>query len=166
MPSDPRSRTSAENPPPQNIDAERSILGAVVLDNTSLAVAAKIVCSADFFHTHHQIIFRHMLRLADAGAPIELLTLSESLHKEKTIETAGGDAYLASLADGMPKVSNVEHYAKIVKEKARLREIIHATHDLQQQAWDKDSNSTQILADLAVFLKMSNNGHANNSLVA
>lgn len=166
MPADPRSRTSADNPPPQNIDAERSILGSVLLDNAALAVANKTVCSADFFHTHHQLIFRHMLRLADAGAPIELLTLSESLHKEHTIETAGGDAYLASLADGMPKVSNVEHYAKIVKEKARLREIIRTTHDLQQQAWTKDGNSSQILADLTEFLKMSSNGHADNGLIA
>jgi len=166
MPSDPRSRTSADNPPPQNIDAERSILGAVLLDNSALAVAAKNVCSADFFHTHHQLIFRHMLRLADAGSPIELLTLSESLHKEHTIETAGGDAYLASLADGMPRVSNVEHYAKIVKEKERLRAIIRTTHDLQQQAWTKDGNSHQIFADLAEFLKMSTNGNGHNQLVA
>jgi DnaB-like helicase N terminal domain/AAA domain len=166
MPSDSRSRTTVDNPPPQNIDAERSILGAVLLDSAALAVAAKNLCSADFFHTHHQLIFRHMLRLADAGAPIELLTLSESLHKEHTIETAGGDAYLASLADGMPKVSNVEHYAKIVKEKCRLREIIRATHDFQQQAWDKDGSSTQILADLSEFLKMSGNGHGSNSLIA
>jgi hypothetical protein len=166
MPSDPRSRTSADNPPPQNIDAERSILGAVLLDNSALAVAAKNVCSADFFHTHHQLIFRHMLRLADAGSPIDLLTLSESLHKEHTIETAGGDPYLASLADGMPRVSNVEHYAKIVKEKERLRAIIRTTHDLQQQAWTKDGNAAQIYADLAEFLKMSSNGHGDNSLIA
>src|SRR5271154_614474 len=166
MPSDNRSRTSADNPPPQNIDAERSILGAVLLDNAALAVAIKTLCSGDFFHTHHQLIFRHMLRLADAGAPIELLTLSESLHQEHTIETAGGDAYLASLADGMPKVSNVEHYAKIVKEKERLRSILRATHDLQMQAWDKDGNSAQIFADLGEFLKMSSNGHGNNSLIA
>lgn len=166
MPSDPRSRTNTDNPPPQNIDAERSILGAVILDNAALAIAAKTLCSGDFFHTHHQIIFRHMLRLADAGAPIELLTLSESFQKENTLETAGGNAYLAALADGMPKVSNVEHYAKIVKEKARLREIIHATHDFGQQAWERNSNSTQIFADLAEFLKMSSNGHGNNSLIA
>jgi DnaB-like helicase N terminal domain/AAA domain len=166
MSSDSRQRTSADNPPPQNIEAERSLLGAVLLDNKSLATTAKIVNSGDFFHTHHQLIFRHMLRLADSGAPIELLTLSESLHQEHTIETAGGDAYISTLADGMPKVSNVEHYAKIVKEKARLREIIRATHDLQQQAWDKDGNSVQIFADLAEFLKMSSNGHGDNSLIA
>lgn len=166
MPSDPRSRTSADNPPPQNIEAERAILGAVVLDNAALAVAVKAINSGDFFHTHHQLIFRHMLRLADSGTAIELLTLSESLHQEHTIETAGGDAYLASLADGMPKVSNVEHYAKIVKEKARLREIIRTTHDLQQQAWAKDGSSVQIFADLAEFLKMSSNGHGDNSLIA
>src|SRR5271157_4173573 len=166
MPSDSRQRTSADNPPPQNIEAERSILGAVLLDNKSFAIAAKTVASCDFFHTHHQLIFRHMLRLADAGSPIELLTLSESLHQEHTIETAGGDAYISTLADGMPKVSNVEHYAKIVKEKARLREIIRTTHDLQQQAWDKDGSSAQILADLTEFLKMSTNGNGHNQLVA
>jgi hypothetical protein len=166
MPSDNRSRTSADNPPPQNIDAERAILGTILQDNATLAAVAKILHSADFFHQHHQLIFRHMLRLADAGAPVELVTLSDSLHREHTIETAGGDAYLASLSDGMMRVANVEHYAKIVKEKSRLREIIRTTHDLQQQAWAKDGNSTQIFADLAEFLKMSSNGHGDNGLIA
>ena len=166
MSTDPRSRTSLENPLPQNLDAERSTLGAVLLDNAALTTAAKTLHSGDFFLTQHQIIFRNMLRMADAGMPIEMLTLSEALHKERTIESAGGDAYLAALADGMPKVSNVEHYAKIVKEKARLREIIHATHDLQKQAWDKEASSAQILADMTEFLKLSSNGHADNALIA
>ncbi len=166
MPSDSRSRTSADNPPPHNIEAERAILGTVLQDNAALTAAAKALSSGDFYHTHHQLIFRHMLRLADSGSPIELVTLSDSLHREHAIETAGGDPYLASLGDGMMRVSNVEHYAKIVKEKARLREIIRATHDLQQQAWAKDGNSAQIFSDLAEFLKMSSNGNGDNALVA
>ncbi len=166
MPSDPRSRTSADHPPPQNIDAERSTLGAVLLNNAALATVAKVLHSGDFLLTQHQIIFRHMLRMADAGEPIEMLTLSESLHKERTIESAGGDAYLAALADGMPRVSNVEHYAKIIKEKARLREILHVTHDLQQQAWSSDANAAQIYSDMAEFLKLSSNGHGDNGLIA
>src|SRR5208283_1354721 len=166
MPSDPRSRTSADNPPPQNIDAERSILGAVLLDNAALAVATKAIHSADFFYAHHQAIFRQMLKLADVGSPIEILTVRDALDKEGKLDEAMGAPYLASLADGMPRVSNVEHYAKIVKEKSRLREIIRATHDLQQQAWSKDGNSTQIFADMAEFLKMSSNGHGDNGLIA
>jgi len=166
MPTDSRSRTSADNPPPQNIDAERCILGAVLLDNAALAVAAKAIHSADFFHAHHQAIFRQMLKLADAGSPIEILTVRDALDKEGKLDEAMGPAYLASLADGMPRVSNVEYFAKVVKEKSRLREIIRTTHDLQQQAWAKDGNSVQIFADMAEFLKMSSNGHGDNSLIA
>lgn len=169
MPSDKPSRLSDENPPPQSVDAEKAVLGAVLLDNAALATAAKIVYSVDFFHTNHKAIFRHMLRMAESGLPIEIFTLSESLRQDTLLNSSDpyyGAPYIASLADGMPKVSNVEHYAKIVKEKARLREIIATTHDLQQQAWGRNAESKQIFADLAEFLKMSTNGHGDNALIA
>jgi putative DNA primase/helicase len=166
MPTDNRPRASEDKPLPKNADAERYLLGTVLQDNAALAAIAKQLSSAEFALTEHQVIFRHMLRMADAGAPIEIVTLVDSLTEEKVLETAGGAAYIAALADGLLKVSNVEHYCKIVREKERLRSIIRMTHDWQQQAWDREASSAQILNDLSEFVKMSGNGHGGNSLVA
>ena len=162
----PRTSESVEKSLPENLDAERYILGAVLQDNAALAIIAKQISSVEFSYTGHQVIFRHMLRMGDAGAPIEIVTLVDSLTEERVLETAGGAAYIASLASGLLKVSNVEHYCKIVREKEQLRSIIRHADDWQRQAWDREANSTEILSDLSEFVKMSGNGHGGNPLVA
>lgn len=123
---------------PWNQDAERAVLGAVLVENRSLLDAAGKISSADFFLTEHGVIFSAMLALEDAKQPIDLITLTERLHADQKLERVGGPAYLASLADGMPRVSNVGHYVSIVREKARARRLIHLTHAIQQRALDGD----------------------------
>jgi hypothetical protein len=140
---------------PWNKDAELAVLGAVILDNEALKVAAANVSVEDFFLKENQRIFLTMLMLAELGKPIELLTLIDKLQAEGSLETAGGYAYISALADGMPKVSNVASYAQIVKEKSRLRQIIHITNNIQQTAIEGYTKADELSTQLENFGKQT-----------
>jgi replicative DNA helicase len=145
--------TTLERPLPQNLDAERSILGAILLDNHALNAAIENIKPEDFFLEQHRRVFNQMIALGEAQQAIDLVTLTESLHRVGQLESSGGAPYLASLADGMPRVSNVEHYARIVREKALLRNLIHATHNIQQRALEGEDGADAILdgAESSIF---------------
>ncbi len=147
------SESSLERPLPQNLEAERSVLGAILMDNHVLNAAIEKLRPEDFFNGHHQCIYQHMIDLGESQQAIDLVTLTEELHRHGKLETAGGAAYLAQLMDGVPRVSNVEHYTRIVKEKAMLRNLIHKSHDIQQQALDAEDDADTILdrAESSIF---------------
>ena len=149
MPAD----STLERPMPNNLDAERSILGAILLDNNALNTAIEALKPDDFFIPQHRSIFIEMMALGEAQHAIDLVTLTEELHRRGELESSGGAPYLASLVDGVPRVSNVEHYARIVKEKAMLRNLIHATHNIQQRAFDGEDGADTILdnAESSIF---------------
>src|SRR5216684_2264578 len=140
MPTD----ASLEKPLPNNLDAERSVLGAILLDNNALNAAIENLRPEDFFLDQHRRVYTQMISLGESQQAIDLVTLTEELHRRGDLEAAGGAPYLASLADGMPKVSNIEHYARIVKEKAMLRNLIHATHNIQQRAFEGEEGADAI----------------------
>ncbi len=146
-------QATLERPLPQNLDAERSILGAILLDNHALNAAIENLKPADFFLEQHRRVFNQMIALGENQQAIDLVTLTESLHRVGELESSGGAPYLAALADGMPRVSNVEHYARIVREKALLRNLIHATHNIQQSALEGEDGADAILdnAESAIF---------------
>src|SRR6266849_5445753 len=145
--------TTLEKPLPNNLDAERSVLGAVLLDNHALNSAIEHLRPEDFFLDQHRRVFTQMIALGEAQQAIDLITLTEELHRHGDLEAAGGAPYLASLADGMPRVSNIEHYARIVKEKAILRNLIHATHGIQQRAFEGEEGADAVLdnAESSIF---------------
>jgi len=134
-----------ERPLPQNLDAERAVLGAILLDNDALKTASELLPPSDFFLPEHRVIFTRMLALATAGVAVDLITLTDALTQRGEIERVGGAAYVASMVDGVPRVSNVEHYARIVKEKSLLRGLIHVTHAIEQQALEADEDADVIL---------------------
>ncbi len=142
-----------ERPLPQNLEAERSILGAILLDNHALNAAIENLKPEDFFLEQHRRVFNQMIALGENQQAIDLVTLTESLHRVGELESSGGAPYLAALADGMPRVSNVEHYARIVREKALLRNLIHATHNIQQRALEGEDGADTILdnAESSIF---------------
>jgi replicative DNA helicase len=142
-----------ERPLPNNLDAERSVLGAILLDNNALNPAIENLRAEDFFLDQHRRVFMKMIALGEAQQPIDLITLTEELHRFGELEAAGGAPYLASLADGMPRVTNVEHYAHIVKEKAILRNLIHATHNIQMRAFEGEEGADAVLdnAESSIF---------------
>lgn len=163
---------ATEKPLPQNLDAERSILGSILIDNSKLPIAVKHVSSGDFFLSSNQKIFRRMLAMSEAGAAVDLVTLCEALQSTGDLEAAGGAPYVASLASGMPVAANVEQYARIVKQKAMLRRIVHAGHNLSQHALEDGADLAALQAQFRAVVTESaepmkivgGNGHLRYSL--
>jgi len=139
------SDTTLERPLPQNLEAERSILGAVLLDNHALNAAVQVLRSEDFFLSQHRHIFERMVQLSEKQQAIDTITLMEDLSRRGELEAAGGVAYLSQLADGLPRVTNVDHYSRIVKEKSILRGLIHSTAAIQEQAFASGEDADVIL---------------------
>jgi replicative DNA helicase len=142
-----------ERPLPHNLEAERSILGAILLDNHALNAAIEKLRTDDFFLDQHRRIFERMVQLGEKQQAIDLVTLSEDLGRRGELEAAGGAAYLSQLSDGQPRITNVDHYARIVKEKAVLRNLIHSTSAIQEQALQAGDDADLILdrAESAIF---------------
>jgi replicative DNA helicase len=145
--------TSIERPLPHNLEAERSILGAVLLDNHSLNAAVEKLRSEDFFLPQHRQIFERMIQLAEKQQAIDVITLMEDLTRRGELDSAGGVAYLSQLADGLPRATNVEHYARIVKEKAVLRNLAFSAAAIQEQALAGGDDADVILdrAESTIF---------------
>jgi replicative DNA helicase len=147
------SDTTIERPLPNNLEAERSILGAILLDNHALNAAVEKIRSEDFFLSQHRQIFERMIQLGEKQQAIDVVTLMEVLSRRGELEAAGGIAYLSQLADGLPRVTNVEHYARIVKEKAVLRSLIFSASAIQEQALAAGDDADVILdrAESVIF---------------
>jgi replicative DNA helicase len=147
------SDTTLERPLPHNLEAERSILGAVLLDNHALNAAVERLRSEDFFLPQHRQIFERMVNLGEHQQAIDTVTLMEDLNRAGKLEAAGGVAYLSQLADGLPRVTNVEHYARIVKEKAVLRNLAYSAAAIQEQALAAGDDADVILdrAESTIF---------------
>ncbi|HXT86434.1 MAG TPA: DnaB-like helicase N-terminal domain-containing protein, partial [Verrucomicrobiae bacterium] len=144
---------SVERPLPHNLEAERSILGAVLLDNHALNAAVERLRSEDFFLPQHRHIFERMVQLGEKQQAIDTITLMEDLARSGALEAAGGVAYLSQLADGLPRATNVDHYARIVKEKAILRSLIYSASAIQEQALAAGDDADVILdrAESTIF---------------
>jgi replicative DNA helicase len=147
------SNTTLERPLPHNLEAERSILGAILLDNHALNPAVEKLRTDDFFLPQHRHIFDRMVALGETQQAIDLVTICEELTRSGNLEAAGGVAYVSQLADGMPRVTNVEHYARIVKEKAVLRNLAYQASAIQEQALAGGDDADIILdrAESAIF---------------
>src|ERR1700682_3629076 len=138
---------------PHNLEAERSVLGAILLHNDAFNLAAEVVDSADFFRDAHRRIFDKMVKLAERGDAIDLVTLKEELGKSGEIDEVGGPAYIAALVDGVPRSTNVEYYARIIKEKATLRNLIFSANRILANAYHAEDEAEAILdeAEREVF---------------
>jgi replicative DNA helicase len=138
---------------PASAEAERAILGAILLDNTAYSQAAEHLRADDFSLDSHRRIYLRMMELAEAGRAIDFVTLTEQLGLHKEIESVGGTAYVMSLTDGLPRVKNIEQYVRIVKDKALLRGLIHAASNAVQKAYEQDAPAEEIIdaAESAIF---------------
>src|SRR5437773_1089201 len=137
-----------EKPLPSNLEAERAVLGVVLLDDKAIHTVAEILRKEDFCLESHRKIWQKMLNLAADGLPIDPITLKDELQRSDELEKVGGAAYLTSLTDGLPRASNVEHYARIVKEKAALRRIIQFSHEATRRSFEGECSPQEILAEL------------------
>jgi len=131
--------------PPHNIDAEQSILAAILVDNATMPLALESLTSADFYRGPHQKIFDTMIDLYQANQPIDLVTLTNRLNQKGGVQEVGGAAYVASLLDDVPIIGNVDHHAKIIKEKSIIRALIQATSGIMNKCYEDTLDSGEIL---------------------
>jgi replicative DNA helicase len=130
---------------PHNLQAERAVLGAGLSFRECLDAVIPLVTAVDFFRDAHQCIFSTMIALHEQHIAPDLLTVCEKLQTTGQLDAIGGPTYLASLTDGIPRSSNVEHYAQIVREKAQLRRLIFAANTVLAQAYDAQDAPADIL---------------------
>src|SRR5437899_6416634 len=143
----------AERTLPHNLEAERSVLGAILLHNDAFNLAAEVIDAADFFLDAHRRIFDKMVKLSERGDAIDLVTLKEELGRSSELDEVGGPAYITALVDGVPRSTNVEHYARIIKEKATLRNLIYSATKIVASAYEAEEDADVILdqAEHAIF---------------
>lgn len=135
----------AERIPPQNIEAEQAVLGAIFLDASALTLASEILIPEDFYRAAHQKIFHAMLKVADKGEPVDLVTVTAELADAKALEEIGGVSYLSELADAVPTAANVEYYARIVEEKSVLRRLIRTATSIAQDSYTREDEVDVLL---------------------
>src|SRR5262245_56153498 len=131
--------------PPQNLEAECSVLGGVLLDNAAINRVLELATVEDFYRDSHRKIFSSMLDLDELGEPIDLVTLSERLRCKGELEAVGGTAYLASLADLVPTAVNIGYYARIVRDKSVLRHLISAATEIATRGFEELGNTDEFL---------------------
>jgi len=138
---------------PHNAEAERTVLGAVLVDNAAFNSLAEILTRDDFYREAHRRIFDAMAALAERSQAIDLVTLKDELVRGTALEAVGGAAYLGSLVDGVPRITNVEQWSRIIKEKAVLRNLIHAGNRIVQSAYEAEDEAAVILdrAEKSIF---------------
>jgi replicative DNA helicase len=138
---------------PHNLEAERSVLGAILLHNDAFNLAAEVIDSGDFFRDAHRRIFDRMVKLSERNNAIDLVTLKDELGRAGELDEVGGPAYIAALVDGVPRSMNVEHYARIIKEKATLRNLIFSANKILSTAYEGAEEADLILdqAEHAIF---------------
>jgi replicative DNA helicase len=138
---------------PHSDEAERSVLGAVLLDNRQINKAQELLTHEAFYAERHRRIFQALEELSEVGTALDLVTLRDALERMGVLDACGGVAYLATLIDGTARSANVEHYAKIVKEKSILRELIRSAQQILSSAMRAEGSADQVLdeAEKAIF---------------
>jgi len=131
--------------PPQNIDAEKSLLGAVLIDEETLADISENVTIKDFYERRHAIIYGGMMRLYEKHKPVDLLTLTDELKRKKELDTVGGSAYLTELTNYVPTAAHATAYAELVAQKAVRRRLIKASGDISELGYNEETSTEELL---------------------
>ena len=139
--------------PPQNLEAEQSILGSILLENSAINSALEILTKNEFYSEAHRKIFSVIIELSEKNEPVDLITLSNALKDRNYLDSVGGTTYLASLVDNVPSAANIANYAKIVKEKAILRGLIGSATEIITNCYETGTDVEQILdkAEHSIF---------------
>ena len=138
---------------PQNIEAERCVLGALLLDNQLMDQAVEFLRAEDFYLGSHRTIFRHMVQLQESSKAIDFVTLTESVRSGDQLEAIGGASFISSLIDDVPRLTNLEHYAHIVQEKSTLRNLIKQSSEIISSCYEQQEDVESVLdnAEKAIF---------------
>ncbi|MDN4697129.1 DnaB-like helicase N-terminal domain-containing protein, partial [Vibrio parahaemolyticus] len=145
---------------PYSQEAEQSVLGGLLLDNSRWDDVSDKVSGSDFYLRYHRVIFDASRKLLEAGQPLDLITLSELLEKQEKLEDVGGFAYLADLAKNTPSAANITAYSEIVREKAVLRNVISVGNEIVSSAYDsKEVSSTELIDSIESKVLAISNQH-------
>lgn len=134
--------------PPQNLEAEQCVLGSIMLQQGTMARAAEILTTEDFYRDAHKLIFSAMITLFDRGEPLDLITVSSILKDNNTFDAAGGPLYLATLTDIVPVATNLAYYAKIVREKSVLRRLIQTSTEIAGRCYEEQDDIDGLLDEV------------------
>jgi replicative DNA helicase len=139
--------------PPQNNEAEQSVIGAILIENEALLKSIEIIHPEDFYRESHRLIFQSMIELFEKNEPADLITLTEHLRNKNKLEEVGGASYLTTLCDQIPTAANIEYYAKIVKEKAVLRRLISCATEIATRGYSNQDEVGELLdfAEKSIF---------------
>ncbi|MHA7879115.1 MAG: replicative DNA helicase [Saccharospirillum sp.] len=133
--------------PPHSLEAEQSVLGALMIDNSQWDTVAEQLVPDDFYRNEHRQVFRMMVKLSEQSQPLDVITLTEALEKERQLEAVGGMGYLNDLAENTPSIGNLVAYAKIVRERSVLRRLISVANDIASKAYDPGGLDADTLLD-------------------
>ncbi len=135
--------------PPQSIEAEQSVLGGLLLDNTAWDKISDVMSETDFYRADHRLIFQHIMLLIENNRPADVLTVAESLERSAKLEESGGQAYLGSLSMNTPSAANIRRYAEIVRERAIMRQLAQAGTEIADAAFNPEGREAKDLIDEA-----------------
>jgi replicative DNA helicase len=145
IPASSMSEQMLERPLPHNGDAERAILGSIILDNSLVNQAIELLRSDDFYVRAHQFVFRAMLSLSERGGEINPILLGEELKREGALEQTGGVSFISELTYGLPHFTNVAAYAKVVKDKSLMRQLVKVANKITSEALEEEDEALSVL---------------------
>jgi replicative DNA helicase len=139
--------------PPQNIEAEQSILGAILIDNEALPRALEVLDSEDFYKQSHRKIFNVMIELFERSEPIDLITMTDFLKRKDDLEAIGGLSYLSSLVNMVPTAANIKYHSKIVREKSLLRGLLRSATEIASKVYEENLDTEDLIdyAEKSIF---------------
>src|SRR4030042_2411213 len=144
---------SSHKLPPQNLEAEQSVLGGILIENYAIYKVVEILHPDDFYRESHHKIYKSLIDLSERDEPADLITLTNELKNNGHLDSVGGASYIASLIDSVPTAANIDYYAKIVKEKAILRKLIPTSTEIITQSYEDRGDVEGFLdeAERAIF---------------
>jgi replicative DNA helicase len=142
-------QTASLKIPPHSIEAERSVLGGLMLDDQAWDRVAGLVTAEDFYRSDHRIIFRCMADLAERNKPLDVITISETLDGVNELDNVGGIAYISDLANSTPTAANISAYSEIVSERATIRNLISVAHEIAESGFNPQGRNSAALIDMA-----------------
>ena len=144
---------SSHKLPPQNVEAEQSVLGGILIENDAINKVVEILTPEDFYRDAHRRIYNALINLSVRDEPADLITLTNELRKIDQLDGAGGASYIASLIDSVPTAANIEYYARIVKEKSILRQLIQTSTEIITESYQDRSDVESFLdeAERSIF---------------
>lgn len=157
--------------PPNSVEAEQSVLGAMLLDKEAISTATELISGEDFYREAHKEIFEAIVDIYDRGEPVDLITLTEKLKARNTLDAVGGITFLTKLMDAVPTTHNVKHYAKIIEDKSLLRRLIKSSNEIISKSYQASEDIGEIIDDaekgiFSISLNRSTQGftHVKNIL--